>query len=167
MSIAERHLKMLALLPQHKGCHDTGHTHHVLLLANRLAESEGLTEQEQELLFEAVLYHDTGRTDDTENVQHGAAGYRIYLEEHAPNDVIEFLIHYHSYPDSAGLAALQAHSKSLPPDRLLLLFQIIKDADALDRVRFGPGALDCRFLRLEASLQLIGYAKELLESCWE
>ena len=50
---------------------------------------------------------------------------------------------------------------------MLLLYQILKDADALDRVRFkyyGHGALDEKFLRLKISKKLVSVAYALLAS---
>ncbi|HSW62825.1 MAG TPA: hypothetical protein VLH56_05910 [Dissulfurispiraceae bacterium] len=38
---------------------------------------------------------------------------------------------------------------------------ILKDADALDRIRLGEGNLKPEFLRLSVSAELIGYAREL------
>ena len=50
-------------------------------------------------------------------------------------------------------------------DRVKILFQIMKDADALDRVRFGMGndGLDVKFLRLAVSPRLIPVAHVLLQ----
>ena len=42
------------------------------------------------------------------------------------------------------------------------MYQILKDADALDRVRFGIRALDTSYLRVETSQSLVFFAHQLL-----
>lgn len=49
-------------------------------------------------------------------------------------------------------------------ENALTLYKIMKDADALDRVRFGLMDLDERYLRFNASKQLVLTAKVCLES---
>lgn len=44
-------------------------------------------------------------------------------------------------------------------ERKILLYQIFKDADALDRFRLGPDGLDVRYLRTDAAKELYEYAK--------
>lgn len=46
--------------------------------------------------------------------------------------------------------------------KIQIMYQILKDADALDRVRFGIRALDTRYLRLEISKSLVFFAHQLL-----
>lgn len=60
------------------------------------------------------------------------------------------LIVYHSMDDDLWL-----------DDDNLLIYQILKDADALDRLRFND--LDVKYLRLAYSKELIPYATFLLE----
>ena len=49
-------------------------------------------------------------------------------------------------------------------ENALTLYKIMKDADALDRVRFGLMDLDERYLRFNASKQHVLTAKVCLES---
>ena len=50
------------------------------------------------------------------------------------------------------------------PERSLRILWLLKDADALDRVRLGGGAydVDSTALRHECTLAMVGFAEELL-----
>ena len=50
------------------------------------------------------------------------------------------------------------------PDTVLL-YQIFKDADALDRFRLGPCGFDPKYLRTDEARNLTDYAKKVWESC--
>ncbi len=45
--------------------------------------------------------------------------------------------------------------------REILMYQIFKDADALNRFRLEPGGLDVKYLRTEAAKGLLDYAKSV------
>lgn len=47
-------------------------------------------------------------------------------------------------------------------DILFLLYRVIKDADTLDRIRFGLGELDVKSLKLDESIKFTLIAKQLL-----
>ena len=47
---------------------------------------------------------------------------------------------------------------------VVLLYQIFKDADALDRFRLGPNALDAKYLRTEQAKKMLDFAKVTLET---
>jgi hypothetical protein len=66
---------------------------------------------------------------------------------------------FHNVDDRWGEEA----TRRLPdPAAALAVYRVVKDADALDRVRFGRGHLDVRQLRLEASLARIDRAVALV-----
>ena len=48
--------------------------------------------------------------------------------------------------------------------KLLTCFKIVKDADALDRVRFGIRELDVNYLRLENSIKYTLIAQQTFNS---
>lgn len=62
--------------------------------------------------------------------------------------LVEFIIEYHCRPDEEGYQAIQ-NTRELSKRRTKSrqLFDIFKDADALDRVRFGLQDLDINQLR--------------------
>lgn len=115
-------------------------------------------------LIQAALWHDVGRIDESQNESHGAASYQIYLEHHSPDAVIQFLVENHCVDDAAAQNLFNkqfaAHN-----DRALIweMFLILKDADALDRVRFGIRGLDCNQLRCPDSVALVPAAVWLNE----
>ncbi len=45
----------------------------------------------------------------------------------------------------------------------VLLYQIFKDADALDRFRLAPDNLDVRYLRTAPSKEMVDFARDLLD----
>lgn len=67
---------------------------------------------------------------------------------------------YHDQDDALGVSAI-LDSEGLG-ERSVLLYQIFKDADALDRFRLGPDALDPGFLRTKEAPELVNFAKVLL-----
>ena len=142
--------------------HGIQHTKRVLWLASQITDIIQLNHREEIILALACCYHDIGRINDCYDEEHGALsakkviklglldGYRLN------NDEIELvlgLITMHSLPDDIFVGR----------DKPLLLYQILKDADALDRIRLGKGDLDPAYLRLEVSKGLIGIAEDLFE----
>ena len=49
-------------------------------------------------------------------------------------------------------------------DGVIRLYHIFKDADALDRFRFGPHELDETYLRTAQARSLVAFAKEVNEA---
>ena len=160
VSIYEYEL-MIDKLPERVGLHNRNHTERVLTLALLLAEESDLSVPEKEILYRSVVYHDAGRTNDAVDPDHGWGGYIEYIKNFAMNDVVEFLIVFHCKSDSVAKKFLDSKELSMPEERVWLLYQILKDADALDRIRFG--GLDTKYLRLKKSHELIEIAKYMIE----
>lgn len=51
--------------------------------------------------------------------------------------------------------ALESDIRIKDKEKALLLYNVLKDADALDRVRFGLRDLDVRYLRIPISKKLV------------
>ena len=86
------------------------------------------------------------RDNDGNDIKHGEASAKYYAQfakDHPAlvnhEKVIEQIIKYHCLPDEIGRSEINK--------RYLKLFDIFKDADALDRVRFGIRDLDINQLR--------------------
>lgn len=158
--------------------HDRNHSLRVALLANYIYRVDvllPLTHRSKEgfkraggILAElstAIIYHDAGRKDNTANTEHGAAGYEKYRQDHGENNVIRFLTTYHCRPDKAARAFWQREfAKDADADYIWKAFCILKDADALDRVRFGNLSrdyLDVNTLRTETAKSLVPVAHQL------
>jgi len=148
-------------LPMRVGIHNRNHTERVLILSSLLAEEYKLFSKERKILYSAVVYHDAGRNDDSVDPDHGWGGYIEYIKKFKMNDVVEFLIVFHCKPDATARRFLDNKQMSMDTERVWLLYQILKDADALDRIRFN--GLDTKYLRLEKSHELIEIATYMIE----
>ena len=65
---------------------------------------------------------------------------------------------YHDRDDEQGKEALRKRGL----EKAILLYDIFKDADALDRWRISPTALDVHYLRTDWARGLVAYAKRLV-----
>ncbi len=142
--------------------HGITHTERVCFLGLLLANKLGLSDEDAKLLLTACTYHDIGRKNDGDDCEHGLR---------AANEVQKSV----SYTGEDLLilkAAIEAHSISnrqmsdtitkygiKDTDRALLIAKLLKDADALDRVRLSE--LDPSYLRFKESLSLIDFAEDL------
>jgi putative nucleotidyltransferase with HDIG domain len=144
--------------------HGVCHTQRVHIHAQRLTRELGWAELDARLALTAALWHDIGRTNDGEDDGHGAQsaaraaqlGLTVVL---APADAaaVLFAVSFHCLPDEmAKEDAPRWHQERggrgagrLPdPEQALRILWLLKDADALDRVRLGPWeAADPRLLR--------------------
>lgn len=146
--------------------HTKEHCARVLLLALVIAHQIGLSDEEKDGLGMAAIFHDARRLDDWLDKGHGkraAEYYKDFCYEHdTPFDAQSYYImYYHDQDDKIGLTEI---SKSTAvSERCALLYQIFKDADALDRFRLGPDALAVNMLRTEEAHKLVGFAKYLLQ----
>ena len=156
--------------------HGVSHTQRVHIHAQRLTEQLAWSQADRELVLHAALWHDIGRHGDGVEPGHGAssvarADEKSLTADLAPEDaaVVRFAILRHSLRDSGApaLAAELASSEDrarwlAQPERALRVLWLLKDADALDRVRLGFGeAADPRQLRHEETIGLIPFAAAL------
>ena len=141
--------------------HNAEHTLRVLFDALLLVQVQGiaLTKKESHQLCDAILYHDIGRTNDDVDDSHGAKSRDIYYDTASDcNSATAFLIEYHCLDDRKALADLKV-SNIRDKERVWLLYTILKDADALDRVRFGMRAVDPKYFRNEITHKLLPTAQ--------
>lgn len=156
--------------------HGPAHTSRVHIHAQRLIERLDWSSADRRLVLLAALWHDIGRLGDGVEPEHGrrsaeradALGLATGL---APADaaVVRFAIARHSLTDrgaaekAARLAAAADGARHLAqPERALRVLWLLKDADALDRVRLGFGEqADPRQLRHPEAIDLIPFAGAL------
>lgn len=111
----------------------------------------------------AAAFHDSRRQDDWLDVGHGqraADYYRSYCEngEVTYDDRTYYIMAYHDRDDELVLRIMR---EKFPDDsNAVLLYQIFKDADALDRFRLGPDALDIKYLRTNEAKNTVQKIKE-------
>jgi hypothetical protein len=150
--------------------HTKAHSSRVLLLALLIGHQKELSEEEKDALGMVAVFHDSRRLDEGIDKGHGgraAEYYRDYCREHdlSYDERTYYITYYHDQDDSLGLSEIKK-SSSLS-ERAVLLYQVFKDADALDRFRLGPDGLDVNFLRTEEAHRLVDFAKDLLQKSSE
>lgn len=150
---------------QDSSVHGKEHTARVLLLSLILSELLNLSQSDRKLLSTAAIYHDTKRVNDNVDIEHGYHSSQYYQSHiQKPDPTVSFLIEYHCRPDDEGFEEIK-RNRVLSKNRTKsqLLFNLFKDADALDRVRFGLLDLDLNQLRLPESKSLPLIARICLE----
>lgn len=145
--------------------HGRLHTARVLLLTLTVAELLRLPASDRHILSLAAIYHDTQRDNDGEDRVHGKYSAEYYRRNTKNVDpIVSFLIEYHCRPDEEGYAAIRASRKlSKNRTRVTRLFDVFKDADALDRVRFGLTDLNLNQLRNPEAKTLPLFAMQCVE----
>ena len=132
-----------------------------MIHAFRLIEATGLTE-EASRLWGAVYLHDLARTHDGFDEVHGM---HAVMRVNESTDLQERLIARGIQSDDPSmLLAVMMHC--LPDDHpayggkpIWPFLALLKDVDALDRVRFGD--LDPSYLRHEATRGMVKFAEDL------
>jgi HD superfamily phosphodiesterase len=150
--------------------HGVRHTQRVHIHARRLLRELRWPDADVGIVLSAALWHDIGRVDDGWEPEHGALsaarvralGLRASLSE-ADARLALFAIRYHSRSDERGL---EHAARQDDPERALRILWLLKDADALDRVRLGSGAREVATstLRHPCTAGMIGFAVELLSA---
>lgn len=147
--------------------HSNLHCQRVLLYALLIGMHKDLPDGAMTVLAQASVFHDSRRINDLQDQGHGARAGQYYHEFCSQHpDLITFdrrtelIMTFHDRNDVEGIAVFRSFVKELPLGALL--YQIFKDADALDRFRLNDDALDQSFLRTHESLDLIDFAKDLV-----
>ena len=144
--------------------HTQAHCARVLLFSLLIGHLKKVSEEEMNTLAVAAVFHDSRRLDDGADTGHGKRAAEYYKEFCRKENMFYseqayYIMSYHDLNDSLGISEMK-RSSSLP-ERTILLYKIFKDADALDRFRFGPYDLNINYLRTEEALQLVDFAKDL------
>ena len=102
----------------------------------------------------AAATHDVGRIDDGVDLEHGTRSAK-WIEENLHDqmspellDEVTYIVHWHVPPDSEAPV-------------MTTELKVLKDADALDRVRLGD--LDTSYLRTDVATGLVGLAEDLYQ----
>lgn len=151
--------------PESQG-HDKIHCLRVLFLGLILAKKVRLKDSFIDVLAKACAFHDMGRINDKIDDKHGLYSYEVYMDtfiDENEDEVLKFLMEYHCKNDKLAYEYLEK-SKISDKENTLLMYKILKDADALDRVRFGIRDLDINYLRLNESKKLLLVAQQCLNS---
>ena len=136
--------------------HGIFHNIRVAMLSYYISVHLGLSLEEQELMIDASFYHDTGRINDIDDILHGNRSANkideiILDKDEKFRDVLKIVITCHSHEDKEMDKLIQ--NSELDFESTKLLACILKDTDALDRIRFD--GLDPSYLRLDISKSLL------------
>lgn len=151
--------------------HTKKHCERVLLFALLIAWNKGcISEQGFDILSHASIFHDTRRIDDGIDSGHGAraaAYYRMFCNSCKKicfSEVAYMIMKYHDQDDKRGLASIEyLFPYEYKRKNAIILYQIFKDADALDRFRLGESGLNIDFLRNQEAVQLVDLARKLVK----
>ncbi|WP_182141104.1 HD domain-containing protein [Schaalia sp. JY-X169] len=144
--------------------HGADHAVNVLILALKLAEALAIEESELETIAQAAVFHDIGLQGQAVAIRHGALGATRYQEFCAQGFVTPYnakaaqIIRYHSIDDAEGIRAIRANGGT---DADVRNYLIVKDANSLDRLRFGDHRLDVSYLRHQEAHALVPFARIL------
>ena len=141
------------------GYHGINHAICVLLYCVLLAKLNGLSMIQKKILYYAAIYHDIGRSDDGSDITHGCSSWiklqkTSLLEKLTENEkaILRFLIINHCIDDNEmpdiNVSGRYEH---------MLLYNLLKDADALFRIKIFN--LDYNYLRNSHSHKLINIAR--------
>lgn len=142
--------------------HTVDHCTRVMAYALMIGSELGLDESALDALGAAAAYHDSRRQDDWYDVGHGARAAEYYKQEceagKLPFDERAYLaMAYHDRDDKIGMEKIGDAGL----EDGVLIFKAFKDADGLDRLRFGPDALDESMLRTDAACNLVPLARRI------
>lgn len=143
----------------HEGeLHGVDHMTRVFILQELICdnlEEQGVAVNREAIRW-ASMAHDVGRLSDSGlDQQHGnrsAQWIKDNLSEHMSSemlDVVTYSVHWHVPPDSEA-------------PTMTTELKVLKDADALDRVRLGD--LDTRYLRTDVAKEMVGLSEDLYQS---
>ena len=140
--------------------HGLNHTYRVMSHVLRIGHAARLN-REVKLAFSAAYIHDLARKHDRYCDQHGTWAeetklprFRNFFEENGISDpeikIIGTAVRNHSERYELDLE-----------DKAYKVTSLLKDADALDRIRIGENNLNPDYLRFEQSHDMISFAKKL------
>ena len=151
--------------------HNIDHVERVLLYSMYMGNEMKLDSDLMDVLIEASKFHDSGRINlatDTNHALNSANKVFESLEGKYSTDElnkIAAVIEYHEAADSKEVFDAIFNKYNLDRDEyddIYNIATILKDADALDRVRF-PGNLDSKYLRNDMAKDLIKSSYQLQE----
>ena len=149
-------------------CHGLNHNERVSLFAFYLANSLGLTDREMKLALYSAFYHDIGRVNDLTDDAHGKRsadliGQVVFDVNDDELNILKTILTCHSIDDKNFVKVLNKN-KVENVELCEKLFQILKDSDALDRVRLDNPLVVPSMLRLDDSRELILASYQLYDN---
>lgn len=158
--------------------HSLSHIQKVVMFSGILSKNENLTPEETEILLTSAAFHDSGRDGaEGENDNHAIASakqVKEYFENNSNNpfgitseniSMIQAVIEYHEHKEQEkGITDRMklndlSYKYNIDYEKfecLVTISELLKDADALDRARFGKKnenrwSLDAKYLKSETA----------------
>jgi hypothetical protein len=151
------------------GVHGARHAVRVIFILRNMNQYQLLTTPQKTILAYAGLYHDIGRINNMADETHGYYSYKKTFDEgliynvkglNAEElEIMKFIIIYHCVDDGIAYEALKEFTNIKDVEMCKLLFDMFKDADALDRFRIND--FDRKYLRKVYSYEIEEYAEKL------
>ena len=151
--------------------HNIDHVERVLLYSMYMGNEMKLDSDLMDVLIEASKFHDSGRINLATDINHALNSANKVFEslegKYSADELnkIAAVIEYHEAADSKEAFDAIFNKYNLDRDEyddIYNIATILKDADALDRVRF-PGNLDSKYLRNDMAKDLIKSSYQLQE----
>jgi len=148
------------LFDHKSGIHGVNHTYRVMYHVLQIARATGF-KRDGVNAFCAAYIHDMARVHDGYCTQHGtwAAERKLGLYSNLFYKVglnnedlekVEIAVKYHSLTEELEKG-----------DKAYTVTALLKDADALDRIRLGDGDLDISYLRLPETKKMVNNAESI------
>lgn len=145
--------------------HGITHCERVALFAFVIGVLNNLEEEELKILLESAKYHDIGRIDDNEDECHGRRSANQFDEYQIGKDfsiedkkILKAICVGHSIDDKKFNNIMQEFEIK-EKDRCIKLFEILKDADALDRARLKYSEIEIQLLKVDDSIIDMNYLR--------
>ena len=168
--------------------HNIYHIQRVMFFSQIIAQNEGISEKDLKLLLLAAGLHDSGRTRDRRDGEHGKNSAEIageYLKNNINSiskediEIIQIAIEYHTIREEEKGKVNIIELKKLCQnynisminlERIKTISSILKDADALDRTRFDKeNSFNIDLLRTNTAQNklLIDFAKKVNQEIYK
>ena len=148
-------------------CHGINHNIRVSMFVLLICINENIPLNDFKIVLEGAKYHDIGRNNDLTDDAHGKrSAMKLdflsdkYSDEEMNN--LKTIVQCHSLDDSL-FDSIAKKNKVKDIDRCRIMFNILKDADALDRVRLDNPTIKIEMMRTTTAKELIPFAYELYE----
>lgn len=136
--------------------HDIDHSKRVLLNSLIILDNLALSSDEKNNLIDivatAAVFHDIGRINDCVDDSHGFQSAELLPDIYSNNEYVKLLIQYHCLPDDIGFESIN-NCETVDSDLAIMALKVLKDADAVDRMRFKD--LNIKYIRLDVTRQLL------------
>ena len=147
--------------------HGERHNERVAIFAAAIGILENVSEEDFRIVVEAAKYHDIGRENDEEDEAHGRRSAELIDKNNIGSElsdesrkILMAICEGHSRDDVEFDAIMEEYGiKDIK--RCKKMYAILKDADALDRVRLRSDGLDPSYLRTKESKNMVSAAYEM------